>query len=122
MCCGRHSVDSATEKVVNEVVNNSFDEDNEDKKKKKNSVRPLPRMDKRPSYGRLEPNLNGIQYDLPGLDGYQQEGLSECPLLDAMETRCRGIDLLSGDMHQELLPVCGVHQLCYLCVRGSFEM
>jgi len=32
-----------------------------------------------------------------------------------MEKRCRGVDLLSGDMQQELLPVCGIHQICYLC-------
>lgn len=41
---------------------------------------------------------------------------SACPLLDAMEKRCRGIDILSGDIHQELLPICGIHQMCYLCV------
>lgn len=110
-------MDSVTEKVASEVVNNSFDDSNDDKKKKKSGMRPLARMDKRPSNSRVEPNYNGIQYELPALEGYQQEELSECPLLDAMETRCRGIDLLSGDMHQELLPVCGVHQLCYLCVR-----
>lgn len=43
---------------------------------------------------------------------------SMCPLLDAMEKRCRGIDILSGDIHQELLPICGIHQMCYLCVRS----
>lgn len=41
---------------------------------------------------------------------------SQCPLLNAMEKRCRGVDILSGDIHQELLPICAVHQLCYLCV------
>lgn len=45
-------------------------------------------------------------------------GLEQCPILDAMERRCRGVDILSGDIHQELLPICGVHQLCYLCVSG----
>lgn len=119
MALYRHSVDSAAEnKIVNEVVNNSFDEANDDKKKKKNSMRPLPEMDRRPSQSRFETNYNGLENELPAMESYQQEGISECPLLDAMETRCRGIDLLSGDMHQELLPVCGVHQLCYLCVRN----
>lgn len=40
----------------------------------------------------------------------------ECPILDTLEKRCRGVDVLSGDVHQNLLPACGVHQLCYLCV------
>lgn len=117
-------MDSATEKMVQEVVNNSFDEANEDKKKKKkNSMGTIQRMNKRPSSSNhLEPNYNGLQYELPTLDNYQQEGFSECPLLDAMETRCRGIDLLSGDMHQELLPICGVHQLCYLCVKHFLKV
>lgn len=35
-----------------------------------------------------------------------------------MAERCRGVDLLSGDLNQELLPLCGVHQLCYLCVSN----
>lgn len=43
---------------------------------------------------------------------------NDCPLLDAMERRCRGIDILSGDLHQNLLETCGVHQLCYLCVSS----
>lgn len=41
---------------------------------------------------------------------------NECPLLVAIEKRCRGVDAISGDIHQELLPVCAAHQLCYLCV------
>lgn len=47
---------------------------------------------------------------------------NECPLLDALERRCRGVDVLSGDIYQELLPACGAHQLCYLCVSfGDFQ-
>ena len=44
----------------------------------------------------------------------------ECPVLDAIERRCRGIDLLSGDLHQNLFKICGIHQLCYLCVSFFF--
>lgn len=50
---------------------------------------------------------------------------NQCPLILSMEKRCRGVDLLSGDMQQELLPVCGIHQICYLCVsqkRNGFEI
>lgn len=39
-----------------------------------------------------------------------------CPILDTLEKRCRGVDVLTGDFNQNLLPACGVHQLCYLCV------
>ena len=41
---------------------------------------------------------------------------NQCPIIDAMADRCRGVDLLSGDINQELLPICGIHQICYLCV------
>lgn len=44
---------------------------------------------------------------------------SGCPLLDGIEKKCRGIDIMSGDASQDLLEACGVHQLCYLCV--SFD-
>lgn len=50
------------------------------------------------------------------MDDESMDSPLECPLLNAMEKRCRGVDMLSGDMHQELLPICAVHQLCYLCV------
>uniref|UniRef100_A0A1A9WP42 Uncharacterized protein n=1 Tax=Glossina brevipalpis TaxID=37001 RepID=A0A1A9WP42_9MUSC len=42
-------------------------------------------------------------------------GSNQCPILEAMAERCRGVDLLSGDLNQDLLPLCGVHQICYLC-------
>lgn len=44
-----------------------------------------------------------------------------CPLVDAIEKRCRGIDLLSGDSHHNLLEACGAHQLCYLCVSHTLH-
>lgn len=40
----------------------------------------------------------------------------ECPMLDAIERRCREVGLLSGDVQQDFLEACGEHQLCYLCV------
>lgn len=43
------------------------------------------------------------------------------PLDQAMAERCRGVDLLSGDLNQELLPLCGVHQICYLCVSDFLQ-
>lgn len=60
--------------------------------------------------GHFEPMNEGY------MSGRENTGPNQCPLLDAMEKRCRGIDLLSGDINQELLPVCGIHQMCYLCV------
>lgn len=47
------------------------------------------------------------------MGGGSQNG---CPLLDSIEKRCRGIDILTGDIQQNLLQTCGIHQLCYLCV------
>lgn len=55
---------------------------------------------------------NGLELD----EDVEMNSVFECPLLNAMERRCRGVDILSGDIHQELLPVCAAHQLCYLCV------
>ncbi|XP_017087829.2 uncharacterized protein [Drosophila bipectinata] len=42
-------------------------------------------------------------------------GSNQCPIIESMAERCRGVDLISGDINQELLPLCGVHQICYLC-------
>lgn len=70
----------------------------EDKKKKKKKKR------------------NGIE-GLLEEGGAELEALSDqCMILDNLEKRCKGVDALSGDLHQDLLPACGVHQLCYLCV------
>lgn len=46
-------------------------------------------------------------------------GVHECPILDSIERRCRGVDVISGDIHQEFLSVCAKHQICYLCVSIS---
>lgn len=62
---------------------------------------------------------NGID-DLLEEGGAALEALSDqCTILDNLEKRCKGVDALSGDLHQDLLPACGVHQLCYLCVSIS---
>nr|XP_014091091.1 glutamic acid-rich protein isoform X2 [Bactrocera oleae] len=42
-------------------------------------------------------------------------GSNQCPLIEAMAERCSGVEFLSGDTNQDLLPICGVHQICYLC-------
>ncbi|XP_039969305.1 DNA ligase 1 [Bactrocera tryoni] len=47
-------------------------------------------------------------------------GSNKCPLIEAMAERCSGIEFLSGDTNQNLLPICGVHQICYLC--GTSQM
>ncbi|OWR45471.1 hypothetical protein KGM_215739 [Danaus plexippus plexippus] len=39
----------------------------------------------------------------------------ECPVLSKIVQRCRGVDLLAGDRGQLFLPLCSLHQICYLC-------
>lgn len=48
--------------------------------------------------------------------GNKNYASKQCPIIDAMADRCRGVDLLSGDINNELLSICGIHQICYLCV------
>lgn len=38
-----------------------------------------------------------------------------CPVLVKIVQRCRGVDLLAGDRGQLFLPLCSLHQICYLC-------
>lgn len=47
---------------------------------------------------------------------------SSCPILDSIERKCRGIDMMNGDFHQNLLDTCGAHQLCYLCVSWFWSI
>lgn len=83
---------------------NDLGEGNSDKKKKK-------RSQKKSELG------NSINEQSPMSEGYMGgKTSSECPLLDGIEKRCRGIDIMEGDSHQNLLEACGAHQLCYLCV------
>ncbi|XP_055531774.1 uncharacterized protein LOC129722393 [Wyeomyia smithii] len=105
----QHSMEPS-EKVSHDEVENDLDELDDDKKKKKKK-----RVTKR--FQEVSRN------DVPDFEEELGEGYgrslavesNECPLLDALERRCRGVDVLSGDVYQELLPACGAHQLCYLC-------
>jgi len=41
-------------------------------------------------------------------------GSNQCPIIESMAERCRGVDLISGDINQELLP-------CLKIARISFS-
>lgn len=120
-----HTIEPSHEKVVQDVQNSAQDVPDEDKKKKKKksvlAAKPYPdyneinEFEEELGAGHFEPN--------EGPSSGRSNGLtpSQCPLILSMEKRCRGVDLLSGDMQQELLPVCGIHQICYLCVSLFFH-
>lgn len=96
-----HEIDNPIKKISPDSSNNN-ELDGVSKKKKKRSGK-----------------MNGNKIEAPmseSLMGGMAQ--NDCPLLNAMERRCRGIDILSGDLHQNLLETCGVHQLCYLCVSS----
>ncbi|XP_049882264.1 uncharacterized protein LOC126378111 isoform X2 [Pectinophora gossypiella] len=38
-----------------------------------------------------------------------------CPVLAKIVQRCRNVDLLAGDRGQLFLPLCSLHQICYIC-------
>ncbi|XP_052862258.1 uncharacterized protein LOC128268975 [Anopheles cruzii] len=101
----QHSMEAGGDKVAHEEVENNLEEAEEDRKKKKRTQK------------RYQEVVRGSE--LTDMDDDFNRGLvvesTECPLLDAFERRCRGVDVLSGDIYQELLPACGAHQLCYLC-------
>lgn len=99
-----HDVDSPVKKASKEPKQNELGEVDDNKKKKK-------RSQKKSELGNL------ISDEALMSEGYMGGRASnECPLLDAIEKKCRGIDIMSGDSRQELLEACGSHQLCYLCV------
>lgn len=91
----------------------------EDKKKKKKNVlaaKPFPEYN---DIGDFEEELGAGHFEPNEVFSSGRTNTltpNQCPLILSMEKRCRGVDLLSGDMQQELLPVCGIHQICYLCV------
>lgn len=70
------------------------------------------------NYNKRPSPYDSIADQFSPIDEYANNAIDDddCPLLDAMEKRCRAINLLSGDVHQQFLPLCGIHQLCYLCV------
>uniref|UniRef100_A0A1L8DTB7 Putative ubiquitin-protein ligase/hyperplastic discs protein n=1 Tax=Nyssomyia neivai TaxID=330878 RepID=A0A1L8DTB7_9DIPT len=116
-----HKIESATEKVTPEEPDNGLVKEDIDKKKKKRTN--IHHFDRYPvpdvgnDIGEFEEELGAGHFDPVGqafgITGGQP--FTQCPLLDAIERRCRGVDLLSGDLQQELLPVCEIHQLCYIC-------
>lgn len=102
-------------KKINEDSKNNLSADEEDKEKKK----------KKRSQKKSE--LNNIIND--ETEPLMSEGSmggrvfqNYCPILDAIEKRCRGVDIYSGDSHHNLLEACGAHQLCYLCVCNHFHL
>lgn len=104
-----HDIESPAKKASAEPHKNDLSED-ADKKKKK-------RSQKRTELSNL------INDDAPMSEGYMGGRMSnECPLLDGIEKKCRGIDIMTGDSHQNLLEACGAHQLCYLCVSSSLAL
>lgn len=105
-----HEIDSP-EKKLNDDSKNGLNDDEDDKKKKKRSQKKS-----------IMAMTNEVNDDVmaPMSEGYMGGKVfreqNDCPLLNAIEKRCRGIDLLTGDTHHNLLEACGAHQLCYLCV------
>lgn len=112
-----HTIEPQHEKVVHDVPNGSQELPEEDKKKKKKkNVIPAKSFPEYNDIAEFEEELGAGHFE-PLTEGGYTNSLTpnQCPLILAMEKRCRGVDLLSGDMQQELLPVCGIHQICYLC-------
>ncbi|GAB0094242.1 uncharacterized protein DMENIID0001_095020 [Sergentomyia squamirostris] len=116
-----HKIETATEKVTKEEPENGLESEDEDKKKKKrNEIHQFDRYPVREvsnDLGDFEEELGAGHFD-PVSETFTYGGsrtYAQCPLLDAIERRCRGVDLLSGDLQQDLLAVCEIHQLCYIC-------
>ncbi|KAG7310419.1 hypothetical protein JYU34_003196 [Plutella xylostella] len=53
------------------------------------------------------------RYRIPELPPAVASGT--CPVLTKIVQRCREVDLLAGDRGQLFLPLCSLHQICYLC-------
>lgn len=135
--------EGANNKVVHNLENNGFedptaaisDDDKKKKKKKRNGLRSIIKDNPMQIYrdnfddgsysrGRLglnlqKPHENRFIHNSHGPD--LDDLLIECPVLDAIDKRCQSVDLLSGggatnEFTDALLPACGVHQFCYLCV------
>ncbi|XP_059620527.1 zinc finger CCCH domain-containing protein 13 [Phlebotomus argentipes] len=115
-----HKIESATEKVTQEEPENGLEkEDVDNRKKKRTNINrydyPIGQIAN--NLGEFEEELGAGHSDLMA-DPYSLGGgrsFAQCPLVDAIERRCRGVDLLSGDLQQDLLSVCLSHQLCYIC-------
>lgn len=46
----------------------------------------------------------------------------ECPVLDEIFNTCQTAEHLVGDHGQLFLPLCSLHQICYLCVSTIVEI
>lgn len=101
-----HDIDSPAKKASADSKKNDLNEESDKKKKKRSQKKSELR--------------NLIIEQAPMSEGYMGGRMNECPILDSIEKKCRGIDIMSGDSHQDLLEACGAHQLCYLCV--SFRL
>lgn len=121
-----HSINTPNNEKSKGLQGNSMapdsDDDEEDKKKKKQKKRNgFQRYPELPNeVNEFEEELGAGHYEplndaYLGNKNYVPGSSNQCPLIDSMAQRCRGVDLLSGDINQELLPICGVHQICYLC-------
>jgi hypothetical protein len=93
-----HEIDEMVKKIPQDLPENDLKDDDDKKKKRKEKKR------------------NEIVEPLSeSLMGGPKASDDKCAVLDAVERRCRGIDILTGDMNQYFLQSCGYHQLCYLC-------
>lgn len=107
---------------------NDSDDDKKKKKKKRNGSLPFDEDDdldaafsypRRP-YGSAAQKIRPNRFEQRERD--YDDLLNECPVLNAIDKRCQNVDLISGgggtasQFADALLPACGVHQFCYLCV------
>lgn len=98
-----HEVDQQHSKVTHEIDSNDHNAPKDDKKRKK----------KRNELSNFINEHEPMSEEMMGGGGIYDS--SSCPLLDSIERKCRGVDMMNGDFHQNLLDTCGAHQLCYLC-------
>lgn len=126
----RHTIDTVTDNILNgNGIKSSRDEDFLSRTPdKKSSFVPMMGLhhdshlhEPSANYNKRPSLYDTIAEQFTPIDEYTNNAIEDddCPLLDTMEKRCRAINLLSGDVHQQFLPLCGVHQLCYLCVSIS---
>ncbi|XP_055379432.1 trichohyalin [Condylostylus longicornis] len=117
-----HRQPDTSEKQTEGSDNNLKDDDDEERKRKKkrNGGGSIRFSDTPNELSEFEEELGAGHFE-PHNDVYlgrQNNGplsINQCPIIDSMSERCRNVDILSGDIHQDLLPICGVHELCYLC-------
>ncbi|XP_014256150.1 uncharacterized protein LOC106670383 [Cimex lectularius] len=57
---------------------------------------------------RIHPSISSISTKVV-------EEVDNCPVLQELEMRCRQICFMAGDRQEVFLPLCNIHQMCYLC-------